>query len=169
MRPSRRFAPLLVVAALACLPGGGVEVQGLPASVETKLFGRRPMARLHAHEGIWEDVKNCLASLGIEGAIDAPPVWYVRWSVADSLKTADGFWAYGLTIYHDGAAPPEIILEAPYWLNPGIISHEAIHVITRDASHEGEAWGCEMPSYDALPPRYWTEGVPARRNAATQD
>lgn len=152
-----RLALLGVIVALlvGCVMSrgtSGLSLPGLHGGLTSTIYGRRPMVLLRTHEGIWEDVRQCLGSR----AADAPASWGVRWSLADSIRVEDGFWAYGLTVWRQ-IGPPEIILEARWWLNPGIISHEAIHVMTQDSSHVGAAWLCVMPTYDPLPMRLWTD------------
>ena len=168
MRAAARLALVLVLLVLACgcatqaVQDGLISLPG--GDTETRIFGRKSMPLLNTHLGIFEDVRECLAAVGIE---NSTPAWAVRWSLADSIKMQDGFWAYGLTVSWT-TETPQIIIEEPFWLNPGIVSHEAIHVLSKSGGHSGSAWRCEMPTFEALPLRMWTEGVPARRERAEE-
>ena len=114
-----------------------------PAPGDTILFNRDVRVPTQLHRAIWDEVATCLG-------VDARPIESVSWSVADSIITYDGYLAYGISYMPFGTAHRDIIIERPFWRDPWVISHEAIHVIGNIRSERGPEWECER---HALGPR----------------
>lgn len=98
------------------------------------------------HQGLWYDVASCL------GVVSVPDPLRVTWVLADSIKGSDGLLAYGLSSWPDPAA---IIVERGYWLHPGVVSHEVVHLLTGDESETSEGMRCVMRMASDLPLRRW--------------
>ncbi len=81
----------------------------------------------------------------------------IGWAVADQLVLVDsGIPAYGVTVLDPENRTALIVLERAYWLHPGVISHEAIHLLTgvEDDDYANMAlWRCEMRLPQELPQR----------------
>lgn len=115
----------------------------------TALIGAQLRPPMGLHIGIWYDVAGCL---GIDESQVPDPVLDVDWVVADSIKTSDGRLAYGSASLN----PVTVVIENGHWFNPTVISHEAVHIQTRDGRED--SWGmynCVMPSSFSLPERWW--------------
>jgi hypothetical protein len=132
-------------------------VGGLPAismGDSVVVVNRRPAGLYNLHYGIWQDMIWCL---GLDPAT-VPPPDYIPWFVADSIKTPEGFLAYGMTARDDNNISTGVVIEAPFYFMPAVISHEMIHVLAGAAadSHPSELFGnCTMPMPFDLPARTW--------------
>lgn len=115
---------------VAVRPAGGQVVVG---------YGIRPLEIGYIHLGIWKDVSDCL---GVE--FDPDMFVRTRWELADSLITEEGYKAYGLSVV-GGNEPPRIVLEDGYQRHPTVISHEIIHILTKDPNDwSGEMLRCQL-------------------------
>lgn len=142
-----RRTKLLVMALIVATGCFWSTAASFPAPGDTILFGRHARQPEPFHRMIWEETAACL------GADPVRPIESVAWAVADSIITFDGYLAYGISFMPFGRPPRDIIIERSHWHNPGIISHEAIHVLANTYDHTGPEWGCELPSPVALPLR----------------
>lgn len=113
---------------------------------QAAVFGRVEVVPGWTQIGILYDVAECLDVSADDIRDD------LVWSVADSIKTSDGFYAYGATVLLEGDAAA-IIIERPFWFHAAVVSHEVIHAVARVEDHVGAAWGCLLLLPDDLPPR----------------
>jgi len=144
-----RFVTLLVCAlVLSCASPTTFELVRDQATYgSARVIGLRQVAPLNMHLGIWRDVNEC-----VSGEAPVPPEGFF-WAVADTIITPDGYLAYGVTAFLPRLGAVGIILERPYWAFAPTISHEAVHAITQNPTHEGAEWTCVMPSPVDLPLR----------------
>lgn len=104
---------------------------------ETEILGRIFLEPNEMHLGVWRDVAICL------GILNPPRPWYIYWGIADAIKTPDGFLAYGVTEVRDNRILG-VTMEAPFWFNTAVVSHEIVHVLSGSLDHEGPEWDCVM-------------------------
>lgn len=154
------LAALLVLLACASAPiaGGGemsredsilVVVQALPAQAmgEIVLVNPKPFIPDSIHLGVWYWINQ-----RIFGTV---PSTYtdLQWVVADSIKSDQGWLAYGATVW---GPPTRIVLEKAYLHNPYIICHEFVHYIMWSPYEESdEMYLCQELQTTYLPMRWW--------------
>lgn len=113
------------------------------------VYGRREVLPGWTQIGVFYDVASCL---GVQSPLN--PSTSLSWSIADSIKSEEGFYAYGATVLaEDGSTLAEVIIEKSFWWHPSVLSHEFVHVLMKDPSHEGPSWGCVIAPTTALPER----------------
>lgn len=116
------------------------------------LVNPRPYSPDHIHLGVWYWINNRIYETVPHNYTD------ILWSVADSIKSSEGWLAYGATIW---GPPLRIVLEKGYEHNPYIICHEFVHVITWSADEDSEAmYTCSELLNTDLPGRWWREPTP---------
>ena len=113
---------------------------------QAAVFGRVEVVPGWTQIGVLYDVAACLDKDASRIRDD------LSWSVADSIKTSDGFYAYGATVLLDDDAAA-IIIERPFWFHVAVVSHEVIHAVARVETHDGDEWGCLLTLPDDLLPR----------------
>jgi len=151
-----RLSTFLAIFALAACASSGYAIynnyHAAALESETHIYGSELRDPQETHLGVWRDVAGCL------GVAQTSAPWSLYWAVADSIKTDDGVFAYGLTETRDGE-PVGVIFERPFWWNTSVISHELVHVISHELDHEGDEWQCVMQTGVDLPLR---RGEPVR-------
>jgi hypothetical protein len=89
---------------------------------DTELLLLRPQMQYPTalHSAVWEMVEGCTGRK-YDGEL--------QWAVADTIVGhPSGVMSYGVLIRRSDASPIAVI-ERAHWLNPGVLSHELVHLV----------------------------------------
>ena len=150
-------ALLILISCSASLPqSGGEIVPEIPKENvgELIIVGRRQMFSVDPeYYMIWEWLH--------ERIQDAAPTQFnqIQWFVADSIKSPEGWLAYGATAW---GPPLRIYLEREFLDELYVPCHEMVHVTS--GSGDEEHYGMYLCSYEyldhELPGRWWKQPEP---------